>query len=150
MAGELELANPGTAKTLEANGSAINNNAISKADDATYSVFTDGGNWPHVKFVVSFTFSVAPTEGALIELRATPQNIDGTNDAQDAETTRAPYTIGYFEVNNVASPTTQYAEYVAEKVPWEAYYHLYNNGTGQTISAGWTLKAIPWTYLPGA
>lgn len=147
MAGELKITT-GTTKTLEANGGSITNNAIVQANDASYSVASDGANFPHARFVASFTFGTAPTEGTIVELRARPLNIDSTNDAEAPETTRSPETIGYFEVNNVT--TAQYSQVIARDVPWEADYYLYNNGTGQTISAGWTLKATPWTYLPGA
>jgi hypothetical protein len=146
MAGEIKIAT-GTPKTLEANGASIANNAIAQANDASYGIVADGASFPHAKFVASFTFSVAPTEGTIIELRARPLNIDSTNDTEAPETTRTPVYIGAYEVNNVT--TAQYAEIVARDVPWEADYYLYNNGTGQTISAGWTLKVTPWTYLPG-
>ena len=147
MSGETIL-KLGTPKTLEANGSNIANNALAQADDANYSVSSDGAYYPDAKFVASFTFGTAPTEGTVLALYARPLDIDGTNDAEVPETTRPTVFIGTFAVNNVT--TTQYAELIAQDVPWNASYYLHNNGTGQTLSAGWTLKVTPCTVAPAA
>lgn len=135
----------GSAVVLEANGVAMVNNAIARANDASYSIFTHGGARPNGRFVLSWAQATAPTEGAVISLLARPLNISGTNDAEAPETTRAVW-LGDFVVNNVT--TTQYAELYVDKLPWEADYYLYNNGTGQTISAGWTLSVDPYTLAP--
>lgn len=135
----------GTPKTLEANGVSIGNNALALADDATYAVVADGGSRAHAKFVISVTFLVAPVENATIDLLARPLNISGTNDAEVPEVTRPDVYIKSFSVNNVT--TTQYIELLAENVPWEAEYYLMNNGTGQTISSGWTMTVTPFKYI---
>jgi len=147
MANETIIAT-GTPKTLEANGGSITNGSVVQADDANYSISADGGGYPDAKFVASFTFPTAPTEGATLSIYARPLDIDGTNDAEVPEATRPTVFIGTFKVNNVT--TTQYAEYVARDVPWHATYYLHNNGTGQTVSAGWTLKVTPCTLRPAA
>lgn len=134
----------GTQRTLEANGASIANNAIAAADDADYSTATHGSNYPDAEFVASFTFSVAPTEGTVLALIARTINIDGTADAEAPEATRADRYIGSFTVNNVT--TLQYAAVFGRNVPREATYYLLNSGTGQTVSAGWTLKVTPMTY----
>ena len=134
----------GTIRTLEANGGSIANNAIAAADDADYSTATHGSNYPDAEFVASFTFSVAPTEGTVLALIARTINIDGTADAEAPEATRADRFIGNFVVNNVT--TLQYAACFGRNVPREASYYLLNSGTGQTVSAGWTLKVTPMTY----
>lgn len=136
----------GTTKTLEANGSSIVNNAIVQADDATYSTTSDGSNYPDARFAASFTFSVAPTEGTVLALIARTLDIDGTADAEVPEATRVDRYIGSFTVNNVTS--LQYVECVATDVPVLASYYLLNSGTGQTVSAGWTLKVTPQSYKP--
>lgn len=138
----------GTQKTLEANGGSIANNTLAWADDANYSISADGAYFPDAKFVVSVTFGTAPTEGTTLALYARPLDIDGTNDAEVPETTRPTVFIGTFAVNNVT--TAQYIELLAQDVPWNAAYYLHNNGTGQTVSAGWTLKATPFTVAPAA
>lgn len=138
----------GTTKTLEANGSSLANNTVVQADDANYSVSADGSYYPDAKFVASFTYASAPTEGTALALYARPLDIDGTNDAEAPETTRPTVFIGNFTVNNVT--TTQYAELLAQDVPWNAAYYLHNNATGQAVSAGWTLKVTPCTVAPAA
>lgn len=147
MAGEL-IRVLGTTKTLEANGASTANNAITQADDADYSVATDGAGYDRAKIALSVTFSVAPTEGAVIGLYARPLNVDGTNDAEIPEAARPFVALGVAPVNNVT--TTQYIEVDDIKVPDEFALYIHNNGTGQTISAGWTAKIIPKTVKPAA
>ena len=138
----------GTPKTLEANGASIANNTLAQADDANYSISADGAYFPDAKFVVAVTFGTAPAEGTTLALYARPLDIDGTNDAEVPETTRPTVFIGTFAVNNVT--TAQYIELLAQDVPWGAAYYIHNNGTGQTVSAGWTLKVTPCTVAPAA
>lgn len=131
---------------LEANGASIANNAIAQADDASYDVVANGSSYPHARFVLSATFAVAPTENTTLALYARPLDIDGTADADAPETTRPTVFIGTFVVNNVT--TTQYLALYAEDVPWKADYYIHNNGTGQAVNAGWTLKLKPYTSAP--
>ena len=138
----------GTPKTLEANGASIANNTLAQADDANYSISADGAYYPDAKFVLAATFGTGPAEGTTLALYARPLDIDGTNDAEVPETTRPTVFIGTFSVNNVT--TAQYAELIVQDVPWNASYYLHNNGTGQTLSAGWTLKVTPCTVAPAA
>lgn len=140
MSGET-IVKPGTPKTLEASGAAIANNTLAPADDATYDIFVDGAGYHDAKFVISATFATAPTEGTTLALYAQPLDIDGANSADVPEITRPQVFVGVFVVNNVT--TAQYIELLAENVPWKASYYLHNNGTGQSVSAGWTLKVTP-------
>lgn len=138
----------GTPKTLEASGGSIANNALAQADDASYGVTADGADYPDAKFVVSFAFGTAPTEGTVLALYARPLDISGTNDAEVPEAARPTAYVGSFVVNNVTS--TQYAELLAYNVPWKADYYLHNVGTGQTVSSGWKLTVTPCTVAPAA
>lgn len=148
MSGETIIVR-GTTKTLESNGVSIASNALAQADDADYGVFVDGSGYPDLKFVLgNVVFSTAPTEGTVLSLYARPLDIDGTADAEIPETTRPTVLIGSFVVNNVT--TAQYIELIAQDVPWLASYYIHNNGTGQTLSSGWTLKATPCTVAPVA
>lgn len=147
MAGEMIVV-LGTQKTLEANGASIANNALAQADDASYGIVADGSSYPHARFVLAGAFATAPTENTVLALYARPLNIDSTNDADAPETTRPVVFIGSFVVNNVT--TTQYLAVDARNVPWEADYYIHNNGTGQTLSAGWTLKVTPYSFKPAA
>lgn len=136
----------GAVKTLEGNGAAIANNALAAADDANYDLAADAGSYPDAEFVLTGTFSVAPTEGATLALYARPLDIDGTADAEVPETTRPTVYVGSFTVNNVT--TAQSMLLVAQDLPRLAAYYVHNNGTGQSLSAGWTLKVTPRTYGP--
>lgn len=147
MAGEA-IYKYGTPKTLEANGGSISNGSVVQANDFTYSVVSDGAYYPDAEFVAGFTYGTAPTEGTALVLLARPINIDGTNDAEVPEAGLPQVFIGSFPVNNVTS--LQYQICVGYNLPKEAEYYIYNASTGQTVSAGWTLKVTPRTYAPAA
>jgi len=136
----------GTTKTLEANGGSITNGSVVQADDATYDTVSDGEGCPDAEFVLGATFGTNPTEGTTLALYARPLDIDGTNDAEAPEAARPTRLIGSFVVNNVTS--AQYMILRARDVPKLASYYIHNNGTGQTVSSGWTLKVTPITYAP--
>lgn len=144
MAGE-QIAKFGTPKTLEANGASISTGAVGQANDASYSIVSDGAYYPDADFVLGATFSVAPTEGAPVSLLARPLNVDGTADTEAPEATRPTRFVGNFFPNNVTS--AQYMILTGRDVPTEADYYLLNSA-GQTISAGWTLKVTPRTLGP--
>lgn len=148
MAGE-SLVTYGTPKTLESNGAAVTNNNVGVADNATYSRAADGAGFADAKFVFSGGFGGAPVDNSTIVLLARPMNISGTNDAevpQNGATSFKGVIIGSFVLRNTAS--VQYVELIAEDVPDEAEYYVWDNATGQTLSAGWTLTVIPRTYVP--
>ena len=148
MAGEAIVVY-GASKTLEASGASIANNNVDQANDANYTPSADGADYPDAEFVLSVAFATAPTENSTIMLLARPINIDGTADAEVPENGAATFKgvpIGTFVLNNVT--TTQYIRLVAYDVPASAEYFIWNNATGQTISAGWTLKVRPRTIKP--
>lgn len=145
MAGEI-VVELGTQKTLEASGGAIANGSVVQANDATYSVSSDGGGYPDAIFVLTGAFGTAPTEGTSLVLMARPMDIDGTADAEAPESTRPTCVIGVFEVNNVTTTQSMLLRGIyAENVPMLAEYYVYNAGTGQQLSAGWALKVTPKT-----
>lgn len=136
----------GTTKTLEAAGVSIANNTVANAT-TVYDIAADGSNAPDAEFVLTVTFATAPTENATVDLFAAEQDIDGTADEQQPEASSyRPRYVTSFTVNNVTS--AQPIKRVVRGVPTKAIYTLYNNGTGQTISAGWTLKVTPRTVGP--
>lgn len=135
----------GTPKILESNGAAITNAQISQANDASYSVVSDGGSYPDALFVLRVQFStVTGIENRTISLHARPLNIDGTNHAPAPTATFIEKFLGSFVLS---SGTDQYLSLVVHDLPKEADYYLINN-SGQTVSAGWTLKVTPRTYKP--
>ena len=138
----------GTPKTLEASGASNANNTMVAADDATYSVSADGSNYPDADFVLAVAFGTAPTVNTTIDLYAQELDIDGTNDAIAPTTTYKRRYIGSFVV--AAQTAMQYLKVRGYDVPLVASYYLHNNATGQTMSAGWTLKVTPRTIGPAA
>ena len=147
MSGEV-IVKFGTVKTLEANGSSIANNTLAQADDASYNLVADGAYYPDADFVLTGTFGTAPTEGTVLALYARPLDVDGTADTEVPETTRPTVFVGAFVVNNVTTAQTMTLR--AYDLPTKADYYVHNNGTGQTLSAGWTLKVTPRTVAPAA
>ena len=147
MSGEV-IVRFGTVKTLEANGASIANNSLAQADDASYDLVADGAYYPDADFVLIGTFGTAPTEGTVLALYARPLDVDGTADTEVPETTRPTVFIGSFVVNNVTTAQTMALR--AYDLPTKADYYVHNNGTGQTLSAGWTLKVTPRTVAPAA
>lgn len=133
----------GTPKTLEANGSSIPNGSVVQADDATYDQAVDGLNFPEARFVLNCTFGVAPVENAALSLYARELDVDSTLDADVPEATRPGRFIGSFMVNNVT--TLQTLVLMSQDVPAKADYYIHNNGSGQSVAAGWTLKVTPRT-----
>ena len=142
MSGEVIYAF-GSTKVLEAAGVAITNNALAKADDASYDVVADGAGFPDATFVLTGAFAAAPSENLVINLYARQLLVDGVNDADVPESTRPGRFIGQFIVNNVT--TTQALELVAYDLPRMAEYYLHNT-TGQSLAAGWALRVTPRTY----
>ena len=147
MAGEI-IRVYGTPKTLEANGAVIANNGVAQADDATYDIVSDGSSYDDGEFALSFTYASAPTEGTVLALLVRPLDIDGTNDAEVPEVSRPVRQVGVFIVNNVT--TTQYAVCVGRDLPKLGSYYIHNVSTGQSVSAGWTLKVTPRTRKAAA
>jgi len=135
----------GTQKTLASSGGSIANNAVAQASTA---IAADGAYYPDAEFVLTATFGTAPTEGTTLALYARPLDVDGTADTQVPEAARPTVFIGTFVVDNVTSAQTMTLR--AYDVPTKADYYLHNNGTGQTVSAGWVLKVTPRTVGPAA
>lgn len=147
MAGEI-IRVYGAPKTLEANGALIANNTVVQADDATYDIVSDGSSYDDGEFALSFAYASAPNEGSVLALLVRPLDIDGTNDAEVPEASRPVRQVGVFVVNNVT--TTQYAVCVGRDLPKLGSYYIHNVGTGQSVSAGWTLKVTPRTRKAAA
>lgn len=136
----------GTQKTLEATGASFANGTIVQANDASYAVVADGASFPDAEFVLKLQFAtITSIENKVIGLYARPLNIDGTNDSPAPTATYMEKYIGSFTLQAGVAATDQYLLLVAEDLPKEADYYLINL-SGQTVTAGWTLKVTPRTY----
>jgi hypothetical protein len=140
----------GTEKTLEANGGSCASAAIVQANDATYAVVADGASFTDASFTLRCQWAtITSIENKTIDLYARDLNIDSTNDAIAPTATFTHRYIGSFRISAVAANTDQYMHLRAYDVPKEAEYYIINS-SGQTISAGWTLKVTPRTIKPAA
>lgn len=138
----------GVVKILEASGASITSGAVVQADDAAYVLATDAANWPDAEFVLTGTFGTSPTEGRTLNLMARPMAIDSLNNAEIPEAGRPTWYVGCFVVNNInTAQTMQLQGGVAYDLPRNAQYFIHN-GTDQTLSAGWVLKATPRNIIP--
>lgn len=124
--------------TVVASGAAVANNAQSAASAAQGGDATAAdlyGDWELVG-----TFSVAPTADTTLDLYLI-RSVDGTNYEDGSDTVRpaAEAFVGSFQVRNV---TTSQRMVVRDKPMPPGLYKaiLHNNGTGQSLDAGWTLK----------
>lgn len=147
MANEL-IAVFGTTKTLEANGGSCANAAIVQANDAAYAIVADGASFLDADFALMCQWAtITSIENKTIDLYARDLNFDGTADAIAPTATFTHRYIGSFRISAVAANTNQYMLVNARNVPKDAEYYLINS-SGQTISAGWTLKVTPRTVKP--
>ena len=138
----------GTEKTLEANGGSCASAAIVQANDATYGVVADGASYPDAEFALRCQWAtITSIENKTIDLYARELNFDSTNDAIAPTATYTHRYINSFRISAVGANTDQYMKIKAYDVPKEAEYYIINS-SGQTISAGWTLKVTPVTNKP--
>lgn len=128
---------------LEANGASISNNAFVAADDSGFDLATNGGNRPNLEIEVELAFGTAPTAGSVVSLHHAPHDLfGGTNDGRDPS---ANNTGGYLRNMVVENTTaTQRFRFNLLFAPTNSRYWLHNNATGQTISAGWKMRARAW------
>lgn len=148
MAGEV-IRDAGAWVDLEANGAAIANNAFGQANDANFSLATNGGSRPHLELELEFTFGTAPAANTPIVLHAQDLDFfDGASDAGAPSANQLGGALGAVLVESVT--TTQRKRLDLPFAPANAAYWLQNATTGQTISAGWKLRARAWSLKVAA
>jgi hypothetical protein len=141
----------GTTLTLTTTGAATSNNQLSTAAGTTYSQ-TNTLDYPDAVFVlITGGFGAAPTAGATVDLYVRPLDIDGTTDAPAPTTgTGDAYKgvyVGSF-VLKASSASGDAYRCVGYDIPRAGEAYLFNNNTGQTLSANWSLKMTPRTIGP--
>jgi hypothetical protein len=144
MAGEIIRDYAASWVDLEANGASIANNAFAEANDAQYSMATDGGGRLHLELEIEVTFGTAPTANTQLIIYA--QDLDlfgGTDDAIAPSANNSQLRVAVLSVSNVT--TAQRRRLDILDAPRHAAYWLQNAATGQTISAGWKLRARAWS-----
>jgi len=135
----------GTPFTLEASGASAANDVFVQADDLLVTA-SNHAQYTTLDFVLSCAYSVAPTVGSVVNLFARAMNIDGTSDGQVPSANYLHTYLGSFPLENVTS--TQYILLAGIPLPATEFYCYLENKAGQTLGAGWTLKATPRTVGP--
>lgn len=144
MAGEVIRDYAASWVDLEASGASIANNAFGEANDNAYNMATDGGNRLHLQFEIEFTFASAPTANTSLAIYA--QDLDlfgGTDDARAPSANNLQRLVGSVVVENVT--TAQRRRFDVFDAPTHAAYWVQNAATGQSVSAGWKLRARAWS-----
>jgi len=142
----------GTSKTLaNANGGSTSSGQMSAAAGTLYSQ-TDTLDYPDAVFTLTTAgFGGTPAVASMIDLFIRPMDVDGTTDTPapgtgaSTDAYKAQY-IGSFVLKASSSADTYRC--VGYDIPRAGEAYLFNNGTGQTLSANWTLKMIPRTLGP--
>lgn len=138
--------------TLESSGASAANAAFVQADDTTLAS-ANHSNYPLADFVLKtngFGAALASTGSLTVNLYRVDQDIDGTaGDAPAPTASNRSVYVGSFVVPLSAASTGNL--YIPlNDVPLSQVNSFYvENLTGQTLTAGWTLKATPKTYVPG-
>jgi len=143
----------GTQDTVTAGGgtSAVTNNSFSAAGDVVSGGWTNDDDAIMAAAVLTCAYSVAPTANTSIALYARLMNIDGTADAITPDSTLRRVFLGSFPVKSqTASQSIPIEISLPNQYTSQVYEFYIENSTGQTISAGWTLKITPKAIGPHA
>lgn len=142
-----------TQVTLEASGGACNNAAFVQADDANLTT-ANHSNYPYADFqlyTTGFGAALSSAGNLTVNLWQQPLNFDGTNDEPSPSASLKAHFAGAFVLPLSAASNSAYYAQINDVniIPGDAAYWL-ENSLGQTLNAGWTLKCIPKTLVPGA
>lgn len=134
--------------TLEASGGGAASNAVVAANDASLGS-ANHSDYPWADFVLKCDFGAAVGANYAIYLYRQDLDIDSTNDAPAPTASTYEQTlVGIFAIPSGQSAA---AYYPCPNVPLtQACQFSIKNGTNQSMNAGWTLKATPKSYAPGA
>jgi hypothetical protein len=146
MPGEV-IVDVGSWVTLEANGASIANAAYAEADDAAnrFRRVEDGGSRPHIEVELAFANSANASGSPFISIFQQVLNLfGGTDDAMAPSATNLRRFV-LSEPTATGTTATQRMSFIVFDVPPEFSLWL-QNGTGQAIAAGWTLRARGYTH----
>lgn len=101
--------------------------------------------YPYVNCVLAIAYGTAPVEGKVIHLYQRELNISGANHATKPGLEYRHKYMGSFAVK--AQTEVQYISLTRISIEESCTFYI-ENDTGQTISAGWSLTAQPWTWGP--
>ena len=149
MAGEAKLVAT-TQATLIASGAQLANGSYST--DAISLAQSAAASFPQANFVLKAAFSAALGAGVVVELYRRDINIVSTDEGPVPSASYPFKYVGNFPITSGVSTTVD--EYPADgpielnKVGDQEF--TVKDATGQTMLAGWSLYATPWSLVPGA
>ena len=134
--------------TLEASGASAASSAMVAADDSGLTS-ANHSNYPLADFALKCDFGAAVDPNKAVYLYRQDLDIDATNDAPaPAANTYEQTLVGIFVIPSGQSAS---AYYPCTNVPLTQNCQFsVKNGTNQSMSAGWTLKCTPKSYVPGS
>ena len=141
----------GTLDDLDSTSAAVSNDAYSVSGDLAQ--WTNDDDAPMATMVGLFTFGVAPTASTTIDLFARLMNIADTTKDADTPTDDIPRIyLGSYTLENVTAEQVIAIDIHLPNVYTSQLYEFYikNNGTGQSLSSGWSLQIAPKTLGPHA
>lgn len=147
MANELKITYASQV-TLEASGASAASAAMVAADDTSLAS-ANHSNYPWADFVLKADFGAAVDGNSAIYIYRQDMDIDSTNDS--LAPTASTYEEKLVGIIKIKSGQSASAYYPCTDVPLTAVCQFsIKNGTSQSLSAGWTLKATPKSFVPGA
>lgn len=138
-----------TQATIASSGTSMATNAgpISAGTLAT----SNHSNFPRLDFVLNCSFSASHASGSSVHLYARPLDVDSTSDQDAPGASFLHKLIGAFLIPGFSTSAVHIVTF--DNVPSSPIgpveFYL-DNKTNTPISAGWTLKCTPKTYVPGA
>lgn len=141
------------AVVLEANGSSAANAAFAAADDAALST-SNAYEYPYADvaikvagFAATLSTAVIPT----IALYRQDLNVGSTDNDMPAPsvTFRKNFVGNFIMPLGLTSATTACDVLTEVSITADCSFSIENNA-GQSLNAGWTLTAVPKTYIPGS
>ena len=144
MAGEAKTT--ATTQVTFATAASVGSGAYSVALGTLGSAET--GGYQMADFTITVIFGGNTAAGAVVELYRRPLNIMSTTDGP-VPSASSPFT--YSGTFPITTGVTASATYFCPDVPigrGDSEWYV-RNGTTQTMSAGWSMYATPWTLIPG-
>ena len=131
--------------TLASSGASAASNIFVAADLAALTS-TNNYNYPLADLVLYVAFGGTPAAGGTVNVYRQDLTIDGANGAPAPGSAFKSILVGIVQPSGSTA-----AYYPIPNVPLASSCQFsLENGTNQNLSAAWTLKATPKTYVPGA
>jgi hypothetical protein len=139
----------GTQDTLTNSSAAVVADAYSVS--ASQTAWTNNDDALYGRIVLSLTYGVAPTAGAVVSVYMRRLNIDGTSDEPTPDDNNQGSWVGSVTVDNVTTAQIKALDCDLKNFDTSQQYEFYlKNGADQTLSAGSIAKITPAAVGPHA